>query len=186
MNITRIGTVILLIGIIFFTHASSSHISGYNTYSYPVNKNETLSYVILVAPVGPAQIVIGGADYRPIIGLPAGVGGSSVVANVSVNVKITDPQNNTVVEQDGITPIPIDFEFKERGSYTVSITNKVPEETSMSITVIFEFLDPQNKETDKFQLSLILTALGAIVFVAGLVINFTLKHKQKQKLLSEA
>lgn len=185
MNITRIGTVILLIGIIFFTHASSSHISGYNTYSYPVNKNETLSYVILVAPVGPAQIVIGGADYRPILGIPAGVGGSSVVANVSVHVKITDPQNNTLVKQDAITPIPIDFEFKERGSYTVSITNKDPEETSMPITVIFEFLDPQNKETDKFQVSLLLIALGAVVFLAGLVVKFALKHRKKQKLLSD-
>ncbi|PVX23608.1 MAG: hypothetical protein CW716_11775 [Candidatus Bathyarchaeum sp.] len=182
MNITRIGTVILLIGVIFFTHASASHISGYHTYSYPVNKNETLSYVILVAPVGPAQIVIGGADYRPIIGLPAGVGGSNVVANVSVHVKITDPQNNTVVEQDVITPYPVDFEFKERGSYTVSITNKDPEETSMPITVIFEMLDPKNKETDKFLVSQIIVASGAVVFLAGLVITLALKHRQKQKL----
>jgi hypothetical protein len=49
----------------------------------------------------------------------------------------------------------------------------------MPITVIFEFLNPQNKETDKFQLSLILTALGAIVFVAGLVVNFALKQKKQ-------
>jgi len=94
-------------------------------------------------------------------------------------------QNNTVVEQDAITPIPIDFEFKERGSYTVSITNKDPEETSMPITVIFEFLDPQNKETDKFQVSLILIALGAVVFLVGLFVKFALKHGKKQNLLSE-
>lgn len=184
MNITRIGTVILLIGIIFFTHASASHISGYNTYSHlSLKQNETRSYVILVAPVGPAQIVVGGAEY-PYSSRPEG-SSSYVVSGVSVHVKITDPQNNTVVEQDAISPVPIDFEFKERGSYTVSITNKDPEETSMPITVIFEFIDPQNKETDKFQVSLILIALGAVVFLGGLVVNFALKYGKKQNLLSE-
>lgn len=183
MNITRIGSVILLIGVILLTHASASHVSGYNTYSYPLKQNETRSYFILIAPVGPAQIVIGGAE-RPSISRPEGFG-FSVVSNVSVHVKITDPQNKTLIEQDAITPYPLDFEFEERGSYTVSITNKDPEETSMPITVIFDSNNPQNKETDKFQLSLILIALGAVVFLAGLVVNFALKHRKKQKLSLE-
>ncbi len=180
MNITRIGFVVLIVGAILFMNASSSHVSGYSTHNYgSLKQNETQAFVILIAPVGPVQIAIGGADH-PFLSSPGG--GTNVVANVSVHVKITDPQNKTLVEQDVISPHLLNFEFKERGAYTVSVTNKDPEETTMPITVIFDANNPQNREADKFLLSITLTTLGAVIVSVGLVINFVSNHrKQTQK-----
>lgn len=88
MNITRIGLVTLIVGLVLLLNASSSHVSGYGGVSYgEFKQNETQTYVILIAPVGPATIVIGGADYRP-SSMPAAVGGGQfAVYNVSVHMK---------------------------------------------------------------------------------------------------
>ncbi len=185
MNITRIGLVTLIVGLVLLLNASSSHVSGYGGVSYgEFKQNETQTYVILIAPVGPATIVIGGADYRP-SSMPAAVGGGQfAVYNVSVHMKITDPQNNTLTEQDVITPYELDFEFKSRGAYTVYITNTGVEESKLPLTVIFDIGNPENREADKFQLSLILTAAGVVIVFAGLVINFP-KQRKQQKLFLE-
>lgn len=95
-----------------------------------------------------------------------------------------DPQNNTLTEQDVITPYELDFEFKSRGAYTVYITNTGVEESKLPLTVIFDIGNPENREADKFQLSLILTAAGVVIVFAGLVINFP-KQRKQQKLFLE-
>jgi hypothetical protein len=185
MNITRIGLVTLIVGLILLMNASSSHVSGYTTLTYgALGQNETETYVLLIGPVGPTTLAIGGADYKPIYSTPAGVGGSTVVANVSVHMKVTDPENNTLAEQDVMTPYLLDLDLKSRGAYTVYVTNKNTENSTIPLTVIFEIGNPENREADKFLVSLILTAAGVLILFAGLVISFP-KQRKQQKLFSE-
>jgi len=176
MNITRIGFVFLIVGLILLMNASSSYVSGYTTHIYgTLEQNETLPYVILIGSVGPTTLAIGGADH-PLRGSP---GGSNVVANVSVHMIVTDPQNNTLAEQDVITPYLLDVDLKSRGAYTISVTNKDAKESAIPLTVIFETNNPENKEADKYLFSLILTGIGLTILVIGFVINLHGSKKQQ-------
>ena len=179
MSITRIGLVSLIVGLILLMNASSSHVSGYSTRSYDILKqNQTQTYVILIGPVGPSTIAIGGADNPSIFGTPTGLDSTRVVSNVGVYMKVTDPDSNMLAEQEVITPYLLDIDFKSRGIYTVYVTNKDVKETIIPITVIFETNNPQNKEADKFLLSLSLTALGVVIMLVGSIINFLKQRKQ--------
>jgi len=182
MNITRVGLVSLIVGLILFMNASSSHVSGNLTCSFDIlDENDTQSYVILTAPVGPANMAVGLPPTRH-PGLPEGFGQYDLV-DVPVHLKVTDADNKTLVEQDVVTPYSFDADFKERGIYTVYVTNKGTEKTTMPLTVIFDFNNPQNREADKFMLSIVLTAVGAAIIVVGFVINFVSKSLRCNRFL---
>ena len=180
MNITRIGFASLIVGLILLMQASSSHVSGNTTHSYEIMaENETQSYVILIAPVGPANITIG---LQPTFdaSLPGGFGRYNLV-EIPVHLKVYDPANRTLAEQDIVTPYSFDVNFKARGSYIVYVTNKGTENTTMPVSVIFERNNPQNREADKFLLSITLTALGAILIPTGMTMKLVSKRRQQHK-----
>lgn len=180
MNITRVGLALLIVGLILLMNASSSHVSGNMTYNfYTLDEGETGSYIILTAPVGPANMAIGLPPTYP-SGLPEGFGQYDLV-DIPVHLKFTDADNKTLVEQDVVTPYYFDADFKERGIYTVYVTNKGTEQTNMPITLIFDFNNPENREADKYLLSIALTALGATIIGAGLVITFISKQRKQHK-----
>lgn len=176
MNITRAGLVLLIVGLILLMNASSSHVSGHLSSSYGLlDEGETQSYVILTAPVGPANMCIGLHPNR-LPGMPPGFGQYDLT-DVPVHLKVTDPNNQTVAEQDIITPYCFDVNFDTRGAYTVHVTNKGTNTTSMPLGIIFDFHNPANKEADKYLLSIVLTALGAVAVVVGFFVNFFKKQK---------
>jgi hypothetical protein len=51
----------------------------------------------------------------------------------------------------------------------------------MPLGIIFDFHNPDNKEADKYLLSIALTALGAAITAAGFVITFVSKHSKQHK-----
>ena len=135
MNITRVGLASLIVGLILLMNASSSHVSGINSVSYDImGENETQYYVILTAPVGVANLTIG---LQPTFdaSLPAGFGRYNLV-EIPVHLKVYDPANQTLAEQDIVTPYSFDVNFKARGSYKVYVTNKGTENSNHQIDTL--------------------------------------------------
>jgi len=173
MNITRIGSVLLIVGLILLMNASSSHVSGRLSHKYgELDEGESLSYVILTAPVGPANMCIG-LQTESASGLPRGFNKNDLI-DVPVHMKFTDPNNNTIAEKDVITPYCFDVTLNTRGAYTVHVTNNGNTTTTMPLVIIFDFHNPDNKEADKYLLSIVLTALGALLVAVGVVMKFFL------------
>jgi hypothetical protein len=180
MNITRIGLVSLIVGLILLLNASSSHVSGHLTASYGIlAEGETQSYVVLTAPVGPANMCIGLHQTR-FTDMPPGFNQYDLT-DVPVHLKLVDPNNKTVAEQNIITPYCFDVNFNARGAYTVHVTNNGNASTTMPLGVIFDFHNPANREADKYLISIALTALGAAIIGVGFVITFVSKHRKQQK-----
>ena len=180
MNITRVGLASLIVGLILLMNASSSHVSGINSVSYDImGENETQYYVILTAPVGVANLTIG---LQPTFdaSLPAGFGRYNLV-EIPVHLKVYDPANQTLAEQDIVTPYSFDVNFKARGSYKVYVTNKGTENSTIPVSVIFERNNPQNREADKFLLSIALTAIGTILIPTSMIMKLVLKRRQLHK-----
>jgi hypothetical protein len=181
MNITRIGLVSLIVGLILLLNASSSHMSGHLSVSYDIlDEGETQTYVILTAPVGPANMCIGLHPSKP-PSMPQGLNQYDLT-EVPVHVKFVDANNKTVVEKDVITPDCFDVNFEARGTYTVYVTNNGNASTTMPLGVIFDFQNPANREADKYLLSVALTALGAAISGAGFAINFASKRRNQHRL----
>ena len=173
MNITRAGSALLIVGLILLMNASSSHVSGYLSHKYgELDEGESQSYVILTAPVGPANMCIG-LQSETSSGLPPGFNKNDLT-DVPVHMKFTDPQNHTIAEKDVITPYCFDVTFNKRGLYTVHVTNNGNATTTMPLVIIFDFHNPYNKEADKYLLSIILTALGALLVTVGIAMKFVL------------
>ncbi|MGD9130765.1 MAG: hypothetical protein PVH73_04230 [Candidatus Bathyarchaeota archaeon] len=182
MNITRIGLVSLIVGLILLMNASSSHVSGRLSVSYgELDEGESQSYVILTAPVGPANMCIGLRQSSPhSADMPPGFNQYDLT-DVPVHVKFIDLNNNTIAEKDVITPYCFDVTFNERGAYNVYVTNNGNATTTMPLGIIFDFHNPENREADKYMLSIVLTALGAAITAAGFVITFVSKHSKQHK-----
>ena len=180
MNITRAGLVLLIVGLILLMNASSSHVSGHLSVSYDhLDEGESQSYAILTAPVGPANMCIGLHPQKPWQSdMPPGFHQYDLT-DVPVHVKFTDPNNNTIAEKDVITPYCFDVKFNQRGAYTVYVTNNGNATTSMPLGVIFDFHNPDNKEADKYLLSIILTALGALLVTVGIAMKFVLDQSRQ-------
>lgn len=156
-------------------NASSEHVPQVAIWSYgEVNVNETHCYILLTAPVGVGNLTVGvartssnapsGTDSPP-----AGLFPDFYVLPIHLEVK--DPANQTLVEQDLVTPGFFEVDFKTRGQYSVYITNQGNETSPMPIGVRFEEGNPENREADKYLLSIILTASGATLIVIGLVMR---------------
>jgi hypothetical protein len=103
------------------------------------------------------------------------------LTDVPVHVKFIDLNNNTIAEKDVITPYCFDVTFNERGAYNVYVTNNGNATTTMPLGIIFDFHNPENREADKYMLSIVLTALGAAITAAGFVITFVSKHSKQHK-----
>jgi len=181
MNITRIGLVSLIVGLILLMNASSSHVSGRLSVSYgELDEGESQSYVILTAPVGPANMCIGLRQSSPhSADMPPGFNQYDLT-DVPVHLKFVDANNKTVTEQDVITPYCFDVNFGARGVYTVHVTNNGNATTTMPLGVIFDFHNPANREADKLMLSIILTALGVVLVAVGVVVKlFSERSRQR-------
>jgi uncharacterized membrane protein len=176
MNITRAGFVLLIVGLILLMNASSSHVPRHVRVSYgELDEGESQKYVILIAPVGPANMCIG-LQPESSSDLPPGFFQYDLT-DVPVHMIFTDPDNNIIAEEDVITPYCFDATFNERGAYNVHVTNNGNATTTMPIDIFFDFHNPDNKEADKYVLSLILIVLGGVVVVVGFVMNFFEKQK---------
>jgi hypothetical protein len=164
-------------------NAASSHVTGSTIYNLgEVSPGETFCNVILIAPVGSGNLTIG---YNKIPGdnhqLPPGMNDS---VTVPVHLKVTNPANKTVLEEDIVTPGTFQMEFSARGEYKVYLTNNGNQRTSIPIGTTFEMGNPQNREADKYLLALFLTVTGVVCISAGVIIGliskrFTKKTKPK-------
>jgi hypothetical protein len=94
---------------------------------------------------------------------------------VPVHLKVTDPANRTLLEQDMVTPGTFPIEFKTRGEYRVYLTNNGNEKSPIPIGTTFELGNPQNREADKYLLAIVLTMSGAVFIAAGLTMKFASK-----------
>ena len=156
-------------------NAASSHVIGSSIYaSGEVSPGETSCNVLLMAPVGQGNLTIG---YNKSPGsrqqLPSWMN-ESVTA--PIHLKVTDPANQTLLEQDIVTPGTFPIEFKTRGQYNVYITNNGKMAITIPIGTTFEMGNPQNREADKYLLSLLLIAAGAVCTVVGLTVNLVSKR----------
>jgi hypothetical protein len=164
--------VCLIIGLVLLVNAASSHVTGASIYNQgEVSPGETSCNVIIIGPVGSGNLTVG---YRQVPGshgtLPPGMNAS---VSVPVHLKVTDPANHTSLEQDTVTPGMFPIEFTTRGEYNVYLTNNGNERYALPIGTTFEMDNPQNREADKYLLSVVLTAGGPVCIAIGLILNFT-------------
>lgn len=184
MNVSRMGIIMLIIGLVLLLNSWSSHVPNYASLSSgEVEANETLSYSVLIAPVGIGNITVG---YRrqPGSSVPSTPGmNDSVVLPVHLVVK--NPANQTLIEKDIITPYSFQINFNERGEYAVSVTNKGAGTSSIPMGLIFlETNGNSNREADKFILSIILLICGLALFSINLITK-VIKNKGKNRLPPE-
>ena len=180
MKIGRIGLVSLIIGLIILMNASSSHVSGIITATYGIlSENDTQHYIILTAPVGNANLSIG--LHPPRTGqVPPGFDRYNLV-NIPVYMEFCDPFNQTLAVQDIVTPYSFDVIFKTRGFYSIYVTNKGTENSTIPVSVEFQQRNPQNIEADKYFLSIILTSLGAILVSMEWITKFISKQRKQEQ-----
>lgn len=134
----------------------------------------------MIAPVGVGNITVGIARTQS----NAPTGADTVSPDLfpdyyvlPVHFEVKDPANQTVVEQDLVTPGSFEVNFKTRGKYTVYITNQGNERSPTHIGVMFEEGNPENREADKYTLSITLTASGIALIVIGMAVNRVLKTR---------
>jgi hypothetical protein len=147
---------------------------------------ETDGYVMFMPPVGDGNLTVGFHRY-PDTGAPTPPGfADDVVA--SVHIQVDDPANRTIIEEDIVTPYSFEVDFNSRGLYKVYLTNNGNETAEIPIGLRFKPYNAENREADKYLLSIVLIVLGGIIAVVGFVINFfgTQKTKQYSKRLPEA
>jgi hypothetical protein len=178
MNITRLGFVFLIVGSILLLNAWSEHVPHNVIFgSVEVNVTETDGYVMFMPPVGNGNLTVGFHRY-PDTSAPSPPGFVDSVV-VPVHMKVDDPTNRTIIEEDIVTPYSFEVDFNSRGLYTVYITNNGNETAWIPIGLRFKPYNPQNREADKYLLSIALTALGAAITGAGFAINFVSKHRKQ-------
>ena len=156
-------------------NAASSHAIGSSIYNQgEVNPGETSCNVLFMAPLGAGNLTVGyNKDPASSQQLPTWMNESVVVP---VHLKVTNPANQTLIEQDIVTPATFPIKFDTRGEYRVYLTNNGQERSPLPVGTTFELNNPQNREADKYQLSLFLIAAGTVCIVAGLALNFVSKR----------
>jgi hypothetical protein len=150
-------------------NAASSHVTGSSVFaSREVSPNETVCYALLMAPVGSGNLTVGSNNLPSTTHqqLPFWLNESVVLP---VHLKVTDPTNRILIEQDIITPYTCPIEFSARGEYRVYLTNNGNESTSIPIGTAFEMHNSQNREADKYLLALLLTGAGVVCLAIGLI-----------------
>jgi hypothetical protein len=166
-------------------NAASEHVPQSAIWGYgEVNVDETKCYILLTAPVGVGNITVGYSRMQSNAPIGAGAPPPGLFPDsyvLPVHFEVKDPANQTLVEQDLVTPGSFEVDFKTRGKYTVYITNKGNETSPMPIGVSFEEGKPENREADKYLLSIILTASGAALIFTGLVMRLLPKRHKLHK-----
>ena len=162
-------------------NAASSHVTGSATVSQiTLNPEETSGYVLFMAPVGRGNFTVGynkDPDWTR-QNLPPGIPETVVL---HVHLKVTDPAGQTLLEQDIVTPAIFPVNFDTRGEYKVYLTNNGNESSSMPIGIKFEMNNPQNREADKYLLSWMLIAVGAVCIAVGLTLNLVSKLRNSAR-----
>ncbi len=159
-------------------NAASSHVTGSSIYNLgAISPNETFCNIILTAPVGSGNLTVGyfsqpGSNRQ----MPPGM---NATVTVPIHLKVTDPAERTLLEQDVVTPCILPIEFETRGEYRVYLTNNGNEKVSIPIGTEFEMGNSQNREADKYLLASVLTAAGAFFLAASVTTNFLLKRLRK-------
>jgi hypothetical protein len=161
----------------------SSHVPNYSTYSFGEAKpNEVLNYSVLIAPVGIGNLTIG-YNEEPGSSVPLAPGVNESVTS-TIHLLVKNPANQTLIEQDIVTPSSFQINFNQRGEYTVYITNKGIETTSIPMGLIFSQTNGNaNRETDKFTLSIVFTVFGLVLVCVSLIM--TLISKRHTELLKK-
>ncbi len=170
----------LIIGLILLMNTATEHVPGDFIYSYgEVEVNETYCYVVSIAPVGIGNITIGffsppESDIK-IGNTPPGF---LEPVTLPIHVKVEDPANQTLFEEDIISPYSFEVEFNLRGQYSVYLTNNGDEKSPIPMGVRFPYGEgnPINREADKFLLGIILSTLGMSFVALGLIIKLFLKR----------
>ena len=176
MNITRLGFIFLIVGAILLLNSWSEHVAGNIIYGAgEINVNETGGYVMFMAPVGDGNLTVGFRRYSD-VHAPGPPGFEEFVV-VPVHIKVDDPANRTIIDEDIVTPDFFEVDFSSRGLYKVYLTNNGNETAYIPIGLRFKQNNPQNREADKYLLSLILIVLGGVIVVVG----FVMKLFEKQK-----
>jgi len=155
-------------------NAGSPHVTlDYHTVMGEVNPGETECKVLFMAPVGEGNLTIGyNISPKTQRALPDFFIKFIVLP---VHIKIVNPNNQTILEEDITTPVILPVNFDTRGEYKVYLTNNGLEANTIGIGTIFERDNPQNREADKYLISLVAISIGAIFIVAGLTLNLTSK-----------
>jgi hypothetical protein len=176
MNITRLGFIFLIVGAILLLNSWSEHVAGNIIYgSVQVNVTETDGYVMFMPPVGYGNLTVGFHRYSDVYA--PGPPGSEDSVVVPVHIQVDDPANRTIIDEYIVTPYSFEVDFSSRGLYKVYLTNNGNETAWIPIGLRFKQGNPQNREADKYVLSIILTALGGVIIVAGFAIDFFKKQK---------
>lgn len=169
MKISRLGLIVLIVGLVILLNSWSSHVPSYAITSLgDIEPNETQNVSIHIAPVGTGNLIIGSTSQT----------GSSMPPELSmddpivlpVHLVVQDPKNQTLIEKDVVTLYSNQINFTERGEFTVYITNKGTEPSRIPTGVIFpETDDTSNRETDKFTVSIILIICGLVLICIKLI-----------------
>jgi hypothetical protein len=161
-------------------NAASPHVSLLtNSVDGEVDQGETYCKVLFMAPVGKGNLTVGynippGRNSTLSLFLP-----DYVV--LPVHLKVIDPAGRTLLEQDIVTPAIFPINFDTRGEYKVYLTNNGPERSGIGIGTMFESNNPQNREADKYLLSWMLIAVGAVCIAVGLTLNLVSKLRNSAR-----
>jgi hypothetical protein len=175
-------------------NSSSEHVIGSYVYNRgEVKVGEISCNVILIGPVGRGNITVGffkTSETTPMSdgGPPVGLFPDYVV--LPVYVKVVDPSNKVLFENDMITPGSFTVDFVRRGEYKIYLTNNGEKISSIPVGTEFDLSKDvnniQNIEADKYLLSITLTLLGAGLVSIGVIIQLSkhqLMHKPKKTVL---
>lgn len=175
MNTSRIGLILLIIGLILLLNSWSSHVPNYATYGHgEAQVNKTLTYNVFIAPVGIGNITVGyNKDPTYSFILPPGMNETVVLP---IHLLVQSPTNETLLEMDTTTPCSHQIDFNLRGEYTVYLTNKGTKPMSIPIGLVFlETKGNSNRESDKYSISIILAIFGVTLVCIDLLTNFLKK-----------
>ncbi|MDR2204151.1 MAG: hypothetical protein LBE76_07675 [Nitrososphaerota archaeon] len=178
LNFTRFGLILIIIGVVLLSNSWTAFLPTYGIVgSGEVESGETLGYSVFMSPVGLGNFIVG-YNKAP-DGRPSTIPIEPVVV-VPVHLVIVSPSNVTLVDVEVVTPYSVQIDFDERGKYTVYATNMGDERSGIPIGLSFPQDDGvTHREADKFLVSIILTASGAVFFCLGLSISVILKHKKE-------
>ena len=169
MKVLRIGTILLLTGLILLPYTLWYSPGKRGSISRTVKQNNMLCYTVIAPPVGTGVITVD--THRVLYN----------VTDLPVHIEIVDPRGRVLVNQDTITPQYFEVNFRIRGVHKVNVTNRGTEKASIAVGVIFE--GETSAPKDKILIIKLSIALGTALILADIVKSLTRSKKQiKQSL----
>jgi len=157
MSLTRIGTVLFLLGLVmlpFSLRELSQKVGG----SYgSLKPKDTQLYIILAPPAGDANVTVGEGELEKVEG-------------IQILTKVVSPNGETLAELNLTTPYSFTLHLDQRGAYNVYLTNQGNNESSIPLTIEFHG-GIGNIERDKFLVNEILLMAGAAFFLLGILLR---------------